>query len=47
MPLWDHADKIEANTVASIEAGLYIRIVYTNTGASNVKLGITYKWFQS
>ncbi len=47
VPPWDHADKIEATTVASIDAGLYIRIVYTNTGASDVKLGITYKWFQT
>lgn len=47
VPPWDHNDKIEANTVASINAGLYIKIVYVNTGASNVKMGITYKWFQS
>lgn len=44
---WDHQGELIAPTAGEIPAGLYLRVVYTNTGTEDVNFGITYRWFQS
>lgn len=43
---WDHHMELTSTAAGMIPAGLYLRITYTNTGASPVQLGITYRWYE-
>lgn len=49
MPLapWDHQGELIAPTAGEIPDGLYLVVVYTNVGASDVSFGITYRWFEA
>lgn len=42
---WDHARELQSPTAATVPAGLYLRVEYSNTGAEWVALGVTYRWF--
>jgi hypothetical protein len=42
---WDHTGELAAPTAGNIPAGLYLRITYTSTGASDVHMGVTYRWY--
>jgi len=42
---WDHQRELLSPTAAEIPAGLYLRVVYVNTGMSPVNLGVDYLWF--
>lgn len=41
---WDHIWEIQSPTAASIPSGLHLRVVYLNTGADPVQIGVTYRW---
>lgn len=43
---WDHEREITSSTAGLLSAGLYLRLTYENQGASQVNLGVTYKWFE-
>lgn len=45
VPPWDHEKDLVSPTAALIPAGLYLRVIYINTGSTDVSLGIVYKWF--
>ena len=42
---WNHQQDILASTAGSIQAGLYLRVTYTNVGQAAVSVGVTYRWF--
>ena len=42
---WDHSRELQSPTAATVPAGLYLRVKYSNTGAEWVALGVTYRWF--
>lgn len=43
---WNHQAEIIAPTAGLVVAGLYLRMTYTNVGASAVSFGVTYRWYQ-
>jgi hypothetical protein len=42
---WDHQQELESPTAGLIPAGLYLRITYASVGATDVNLGVTYRWY--
>jgi hypothetical protein len=43
---WDHHIEVSSPNAGTVPAGLYLRITYVNTGASDVQFGVTYRWYQ-
>lgn len=42
---WDHQRELLSPTAAIVPAGLYLRVIYVNAGASAVDFGVDYLWF--
>lgn len=43
---WNHHTEIVSPAAGTVQAGLYLRITYMNTGATPVQLGVTYRWYE-
>lgn len=41
---WQQQVEVMSPTAALVPAGLYLRVKYENVGASDVSLGVTYRW---